>query len=91
MTTTTIQISKDLLEKRLIACVNIHPIESMHWWKGKIREENEVVIIAKTVDKNYSEVKKEVKKIHSYSAPCILKINAEANEEYDKWIEKEAQ
>ncbi len=82
-------ISKHLLDKKLIACANLHPIESMYWWKGKIQEDNEVVVIAKTKDSNYDKVKGEVKKIHSYDVPCILKIKAEANEEYRKWIEKE--
>ncbi len=84
------KISKYLLEKRLVACTNIHPIESMYWWKGKIQEDNEFVVIAKTKDSCYDKVKEEVKKIHSYDVPCILKIKAEANEEYGKWIEEES-
>ena len=80
------RISKGLLEKRLVACANIHPIESMYWWKGKIQEDKEVVVIAKTKDSCYEKVKGEIKKIHSYDVPCILKIKAEANEEYGKWI-----
>jgi len=81
-------ISKHLLEKKLIACANIHPIESMYWWENKIQEDNEVVIIAKTKDENYEKVKKEVKKLHSYDVPCVLKIDAEANEEYTDWVDK---
>ena len=85
-----VKISKYLLEKRLIACSNIHPIRSLYWWKGKIQDEKEYAIIAKTIDKNYNKIKKEVSKIHSYDVPCILKIDAEANESYEKWVEKEA-
>ena len=83
------KISKALLEKRLVACTNIHPIESMYWWEGKIQEDNEVVVLAKTGEKNYEKVKEEVEKIHSYEVPCVLRIKAEANEEYNKWIEEE--
>ena len=82
-------ISRHLLEKRLVACTNIHPIESMYWWENKIQEDNEVVIIAKTKEENYNKVKQEVKKLHSYDVPCILKINAECNKEYSDWINKE--
>ena len=78
------RISRHLLEKKLIGCVNMFPIKSMFWWEGKIDECSETVIIAKTLD--YEKVKKVVKKIHSYSVPCILKIEAEANPEYMKWI-----
>ena len=83
------KISRHLLEKRLVACTNVHPIESMYWWEGKIQEDNEFVVIAKTKDENYSKIKEEVEKIHSYDVPCILKIDAEANEEYAKWVDEE--
>ncbi len=85
-----VKISKYLLEKRLIACSNIHPIRSLYWWKGKIQDEKEYAIIAKTIDKNYKKIKKEISRIHSYDVPCILKINAEANESYERWVKKEA-
>ena len=84
-----VKISKHLLEKRLIACSNIHPIRSLYWWEGKIQDEKEVVIIATTLEKNYGKIKEEVSKLHSYDVPCILKIDAEANESYDKWVNDE--
>jgi periplasmic divalent cation tolerance protein len=82
------KISKALLEKKLIACSNMFPIESMYWWKGKIEEDNEVVILAKTKEKNYEKIKEEVKKLHSYEVPCILKLSSEANIDYDKWVDE---
>ena len=84
------KISKHLLEKKLIACSNMHKIKSMYWWNGRIDDDSEVVIIAKSTEKNYSAIKKEVKNLHSYKIPCILKINADANDEYYKWVEGEA-
>jgi len=58
-----VKISKYLLNKRLIACSNIHPTRSMYWWKEKIQDEKEFVIIAKTLEKNYKKIKEEVKKL----------------------------
>jgi periplasmic divalent cation tolerance protein len=83
------RISEHLLKKRLAACTNMYPIRSMSWWEGKIQRDNEVVVMAKTGEKNYEGVKEEVLKIHSYDVPCILRIKAEANESYNKWVEKE--
>lgn len=84
------KISKHLLQKKLIACTNIFPMESFYWWKGKINEDKEVVVIAKSLEEKFEEIKKEVKKVHSYDVPCILKIKVdEGNEEYLHWIEKE--
>ena len=84
-----VKISKQLLDKKLIACSNMHPIRSMYHWDGKAQDDKEFVIIAKTKEKNYKEIKEEVQKLHSYDIPCILKINAEANESYGKWVNEE--
>ena len=83
------KISKHLLEKRLIACSNIHPIDSMYWWKGKLVDDKEFVVIAKTEKKNVKTIRKEVKEIHSYKIPCIVDIDADANEDYLAWVKKE--
>ena len=83
------KISMHLLNKRMIACANIFPIRSMYWWKKKIVTEAENVIIAKTNEKKFAKVVSEVKKIHSYKIPCILKLNSIANKDYDKWAEKQ--
>lgn len=83
------KISMRLLRKRLIACANIFPVRSMYWWKKKIMSEAESVVIAKTSEKNFDKVSSEVKKMHSYKIPCILRIDSKANKEYWKWAEKE--
>jgi len=84
-----VKISRHLLEKRLIACSNIYPVRSLYRWQGKMHDSKEFAIMAKTKEKNYKKIKEEVKKIHSYDIPCILKINAEANESYEKWVNEE--
>mgnify|MGYP001559410245 CR=1 FL=1 len=83
------KISKHLLEKRIIACANIFPIKSMYWWENKIVNDNENVIIAKTNSKNFRKLVAEIKKMHSYEIPCILRINSISNKEYEEWADKE--
>lgn len=78
-----------LLEKRLVACINIFPIKSLYRWKGKVISKKEFVLIAKAPGRNFDKIKREVKKIHSYSIPCVIKISADANKEYLSWIIKE--
>ena len=84
-----VKISKYLLNKRLIACSNIYPIRSLYRWQGKMHDSKEFSIMAKTKEKNYKKIKEEVLKLHSYDVPCILKIDAEANESYEKWVNEE--
>ncbi|MFH2028272.1 MAG: divalent-cation tolerance protein CutA, partial [Nanoarchaeota archaeon] len=82
------KISKHLLDKKLVACVNIFPIESMYWWDDKIEESKEVVVLAKTKEGNYKKIKQEVEKIHSYDVPAIIRLGCESNKDYSDWIDK---
>ena len=84
------KIAKHLLDKKLIACANIYSnINSIYPWEGKIADENEFILIAKTIEDNYEKIKQEVEKIHSYSIPCIIKIPVEVNEKYGEWLNEE--
>lgn len=83
------RIAKHLLKKRLIACANMFPVESLYNWKGKPQHEKEFALIAKSAAQKYNRINKEVKKIHSYEIPLIAKINAKANREFESWVKKE--
>ena len=46
------RIAHTILEEQLVACVNIIPkIESIYKWKGKIENDEECVLFAKTTEK----------------------------------------
>lgn len=84
------KISQHLLKKRLIACSNVFPIESYFWWKGKIERSREVVLLAKSLEKKFEEIKKEIKAIHSYEVPLIEEIKVDqVNKAYLKWLKDE--
>lgn len=86
------KIGRQLLEKRLAACFNLFPIESMYWWEGKLTEDKEVVLLAKTVADNYSAVTKEVLALHSYEVPCIMSVKVDQVEpRYLEWLQGEVQ
>ena len=83
------KITSHLLQKKIIACANFFPITSSFWWKGKIENSKETVALLKTKKENWEIVKSEIKKIHSYEVPCIIKMDVEANQDYEKWINEE--
>ena len=84
------KISTHLLKKRLIACANIFPVKSLYWWKNKITEENEYVIIAKSKREKFKNIKEQTKNIHSYDVPCIECWDvADVDKEYLQWIKDE--
>ena len=79
-------ISKALVEERIAACTNVFPIESLFEWESKLEKESEVVCLAKTTSHNWDKLQDRVIELHSYTTPCILKFEVEANKSYEKWI-----
>ncbi len=91
------RVAGELLQKKLIACVNYFPIESEYWWpdsavkadgKGKIEKEKEIATFMKTTVSNWSKVQKEIKHLHSYDIPCIEKFSVESHAPYAQWVKK---
>ena len=84
------KISAHLLHKKLIACANMFPIESMFFWEGEIQENVEFVILAKTSDDNFDKIDKEVKSIHEYEVPAIYSWKADkVSKSYADWVKKQ--
>ena len=81
-------IGRALVEKELVACVNILPgVRSIFQWEGKVTEEQEVLLMAKTVSKAFKEVEATVKSLHSYSVPEVISLSIqEGLPEYLNWI-----
>jgi periplasmic divalent cation tolerance protein len=85
------RIGKELVKTRLAGCVNIiDNMNSMYWWEGKIQDDQEVILIAKTRQSLVKKLIKKVKSIHSYSTPCIISLPIlDGNKQYLDWLEKE--
>lgn len=86
------KIGRILVEEKLAACVNIMDgMESIYVWEGKIEEDNECVMIAKTHASKISKLTRRVLDLHSYDCPCVASISiaeGEGNPDYMDWIEK---
>lgn len=85
------KIGKILLEKRLCACVNIYSgIKSLYWWEGKIEASEEAIMIVKTKESLISEVTAEIKSLHSYTVPCIAKLDVDITfKPFEEWLLRE--
>jgi len=85
------KIAQVLVEKRLAACVNlIKDIRSIFRWKGKLSDENEILLIIKTRKKLYKNVEEEVKSLHSYEVPEIIALPIiSGSKDYLYWVDSE--
>lgn len=68
-----------LLEEKLIACANITPgVKSYYRWEGQVESADEATAILKTRLSLFSAVELRLRKLHSYSIPCIAKIEVDS-------------
>jgi len=82
------KIGKALVVSRLAACVNIiDNMKSIYVWQGKVQEDSEIIMIAKTTADRVPALVEKVKSLHSYECPCIVNIPvAGGNQAFLDWI-----
>jgi periplasmic divalent cation tolerance protein len=69
------KIARHLLEKNLIACANVLPtVQSLYRWKGKVVDEKECLMLLKSGREQFSPLRAEIEKLHSYSVPEIIAL-----------------
>jgi periplasmic divalent cation tolerance protein len=87
------QAGRELVQRRLCACVNILPgMVSLYWWEGAIERGEEVVMIIKTRAALAEAVRQAVRQLHSYSTPAILVLPIESvDPNYNAWLMAETE
>jgi periplasmic divalent cation tolerance protein len=83
------KIARDVVEKKLAACVNIvtHAVESFYSWEGKLENSSEYLLMMKTVEERVEELQKHTLTLHSYDTPEFIVLPVVAgSEEYLRWL-----
>ena len=85
------EISRVLIEKKLVACVNVYPAASSIFRYNKtIVEENEYLLQAKTTSDKFLDIKTVIEQLHNYETPEIISIAIlDGNADYLTWINNE--
>ena len=84
-------LARSLVDKHLAACVQLTDgIQSIYRWEGKVCEEHEVLLSAKTTESKWLEISAFIQSAHPYDLPEILAFSPEQYEkQYGKWVESE--
>jgi len=86
-------IAKNVIKKRLAACVNIllSPVNSVYRWKEKVETAHEYLLLIKTTASGYAALEKEIARMHSYDVPEIVALPIAAGlPEYLAWLHASA-
>ena len=86
-----VDISRMLIEKKVVACVNIYPSAlSIYRYNNEIVEDTEYLVHIKTTSDKFTEIRKIIERLHNYETPEIISLEiSEGNEKYFKWIHDE--
>ena len=84
------KIARHLVEKKLVACVNLIPnVVSHYYWKKKICREKEVVLLMKTMISKVKALEKELHALHPYELPEFVVLPLKSGSRgYLDWIKK---
>lgn len=82
------RLAEMLVGARLAACVQILPeMESVYHWKGEVRREPELLMLAKTTEARFASLEREVRALHSYDTPEIVALPIiAASAPYLEWL-----
>jgi periplasmic divalent cation tolerance protein len=85
------RIASSVVNKRVAACAQaLGPIRSTYWWKGKVEQAEEWLLVMKTREALFSLLEKEIKAIHPYEVPEIIALPIVAGSaSYLEWIDNE--
>jgi periplasmic divalent cation tolerance protein len=81
-------IAKELLNKKLAACVQLSEIVSLYVWSERLCDDNEIRVVIKSKKSLYEKIEKCISKMHSYETPQIIKLKSKASKKYAKWIKE---
>lgn len=82
------QLLTALLKKKLIACANVmNYAKSYYLWEGKLKKEEEKLILIKFSKEKENELLTFIKKLHPYKIPELIVLEPSAvDKSYLNWI-----
>lgn len=86
------KVSEEIIKNKLAACIQYIPIKSRYFWDGKVCKDSEVLVLFKTRDDLYEDLKEKIVQLHPYDVPEVIKVDiSDGTEDYLGWIKEVTQ
>ncbi len=84
------KIGETLVKEGLAACTNLVPgVKSIFKWKEELCKEDEVLMLVKSNESLFEELKNRIIDLHSYDVPEVIAIPiAFGSADYLKWMDE---
>ena len=69
------RVSRSALGRRLAACAQRIPVASTYWWRGRIEEASETLVVFKTAPKRVGALFQFLARHHPYEVPEIVELD----------------
>ena len=81
-------IAKTLVQEKLISCANIiNNVTSIFEYENKFHEEDEAILILKTLSIQFQKIEDRIIELHSYDIPCIIEVSASnSSKKFTDWL-----
>lgn len=84
------ELSRKMLKAKLCACVNIVKVESMYFWRGKMEDQDEYLVLFKTTGAASQKLRKALAEQHPYEVPEIVELKmSSVSKPYLSWLATE--
>jgi periplasmic divalent cation tolerance protein len=81
------EIAKELIEARLVACVQVFSVYSHYTWNGEYCSEKEYLLQMKTLECNFETIDRWMEKNHPYETPELIATPiSKVSEGYLSWV-----
>ena len=85
-------VTKTLLDEKLVACCNMWPVRSLYTWEGSLEDHMEWAALYKTREELADKLIDRIKELHSYKVPGIEVVKVDGGlPDYLQWVGDETE
>jgi periplasmic divalent cation tolerance protein len=83
----SVSVAKELINKKLCACINLTKVRSLYNWNNKLEDQEEYLVLFKSTTSTVEELKSNIKRAHPYEVPEIVEIRMnKVSKSYLSWL-----